>query len=74
MPRFLITPVDKRIPAVRLVADDLVGLGEQAAAHFASHRALRRGITYDALMGDTGGLIKQEHLPRPIAFTISKES
>ncbi len=74
MPVFHITTDRPRIPAVRLAADDLIDLGAQVAAYLARHRVLSRAVPYDAQVGDTHGAIHQDGLPRPINFTIHKES
>ena len=71
---YLITPTDVRVPAARMVADDLIDLGEQAAAYFARHRRLTRGVPYDAQIGDDRGAITQSGLRQPLTFTIAKES
>lgn len=70
---YLVTPADTRLPAVRLVAVDVVDLGSQVAQYFARHRRLVRGIRYHAQIGDAVGAIDQDGLPRPLTFDIVKE-
>jgi hypothetical protein len=70
---FLITPTDAGVPAARMVAEDLIDLGDQVASYFARHRRLTRGVPYDAQVGDDHGAITQSGLRRPVTFTISKE-
>lgn len=71
---YLITPTDQRVPAARMAADDLIDLGEQVAAYFARHRRLTRGVAYDAQVGDEHGSIRQPGLPKPLMFTIARDS
>jgi hypothetical protein len=71
---YLVTPVDARLPAARMVAEDLIDLGSQVAAYFARHRRLSRGVPYDAELGDEHGAIRQSGLPKPLMFTITKDS
>lgn len=71
---YLVTPADGRVPAARMVAEDLIDLGSQVAAYFARHRRLSRGVPYDAQLGDEHGAIRQSGLPKPLMFTVTKES
>lgn len=71
---YLITPAYARVPAARMVAEDLFDLGAQVAAYFARHRRLSRGVAYDAELGDEHGAIRQSGLPKPLTFTIAKDS
>lgn len=61
------------IADTRLTAVDSFDLGEQVAAYLARRKALRPGH-YDAVIGGSSGQIKQHLLPRPITFTIRKDS
>lgn len=72
--RYLVTPTDTRVPAVRIVADDLIDLGSQVAEYFARHRRLSKGVQYDAQIGDDHGSIRQTGLPRPLMFTIERDA
>jgi hypothetical protein len=71
---YLVTPADQRVPAARMVAEDLFDLGQQVASYFARHRRLTRGVPYDAELGDEHGAIRQSGLPKPLMFTITKDS
>lgn len=71
---YLVTPTDSRVPAVRIVADDLIHLGSLVAEYFARHRRLAKGVTYDAQLGDEHGSIRQSGLPKPLMFTIAKDA
>lgn len=70
---YLVTPADARLPVTRMVADDLIDLGEKVAAYFARHRRLLRSVAFEAEIGDTRGVIHQAGLPRPLQFTITKD-
>lgn len=74
MSTYLVTPDTPRVPAARFVANDLFELGQQVAAHMARHKHLRRGLRFDAQIGDQYGAIHQTGLRRPLTFTITKES
>lgn len=71
---YLVTPADTRVPAARMVAEDLIDLGHQVAGYFTRHRRLTRGVTYDAQLGDEHGAIRQSGLPKPLIFTIARDS
>lgn len=72
--RYLVTPTDTRVPAVRVVADDLIHLGSLVAEYFARHRRLAKGVPYDAEVGDDHGSIRQSGLPKPLMFTIERDA
>ena len=71
--QYVVTPADRAVPAIRVVATDLVDLGAQVAAHLTRHRRLTRGVPYDAEVGDARGFIRQAGLRQPVAFTIVQE-
>lgn len=71
---YLVSPTDTRVPAARMVADDLFDLGDQVATYYARHRRLIRGVAYDAQLGDEHGAIRQSGLRQPLTFTIAKEA
>jgi hypothetical protein len=73
MATYLVTPDAARVPAVRLVAGDLVDLGRLVAAHLARHKRLRPGLPYEAFIGDDHGAIHQSGLTRPVTFAIEQE-
>lgn len=72
--RYLVTPADTRVPAVRMVAEDLIDLGEQVAAYLTRHRRLSRGVPFDAQIGDDHGSIRQSGARQPLTFDICKEN
>lgn len=74
MPIYRIVTDRPKVPAATVVADDLIELGQQVAAHLARHRVLSRAVPYDAQVGDDRGAIHQSGLQRPITFTIAKDS
>lgn len=74
MTLYLVTPDNPRVPAVRLLADDLVDLGTQAASYLARHKQLHRGVRYDAQIGSTAGAIHQAGLTKPVTFTVEAQS
>lgn len=71
---YLVTPDSARAPAARVAAADLIDLGNQVASHLARHRLIRRGMSFQAQIGDGHGAINQSGLLRPVTFTIHKES
>lgn len=71
---YLVTPDDARVPAARMVAEDLFDLGAQVASYFARHRRLTRGVPYGAQLGDESGAITQSGLRKPLTFTITKDN
>jgi hypothetical protein len=71
---YLVTPDDTRVPAARMVAEDLIDLGYQVASYFTRHRRLTRGVPYDAQLGDEHGAINQSGLRKPLTFTIARET
>jgi hypothetical protein len=71
---FHVTTDRPAVPAARFVADDLIGLGAQVAAHLARHRVLSRAVPYDAQVGNDHGAIHQTGLQRPVTFVIRQES
>lgn len=74
MPTYLVTPDTPRVPAARFAAVDLFDLGQQVAHHLARHKHLRRGLHFDAQIGDDHGAIHQPGLSRPLTFSITKEN
>lgn len=73
MATYLVTPTSTRAPAIRVVAGDLIDLGEQVAVHLTRHRHLTRGVPYHAQVGDDRGAINQAGLRAPVTFTIRQE-
>lgn len=74
MATYTVTPDAKRVPAVRVVADDPIELGHQVARHYATHKHLSRSIPFEAQIGDQVGAIHQAGLLRPLTFTITKDA
>lgn len=69
---YLVTPTDRRTPAGRFTADDLIDLGEQVAVYLTRRRVLVRGANFDAQIGSERGAIRQAG--RVVTFDITQES
>ena len=73
MATYLVTPTDRRLPPFRVTAANVIELGEKAAAYFARHKRLTRGVPYDAEVGSDRGALYQAGMHTPVTFTITQE-